>query len=40
MVEIDNAAEVLVATSYESEHGAYFSTPMVYKVEWRGVDPE
>lgn len=34
----DPLAEVIVHPLYEGEHGTYFATPCVYKVEWRGVD--
>lgn len=36
---IDDAqAEVLMTPVYTGENGTYFSTPMVYKTEWRGVE--
>ena len=36
MVVDDAEAEVLLNPTYTGEHGAYYSTPMVYKTEWRG----
>ena len=37
-VNRDPQAEVLVSPAYTGNSGTYYSTPMVYKVEWRGVD--
>ena len=37
MVEDDSDAEVLLRPIYTSENGAHFSSPMVYKTEWRDV---
>jgi aldehyde dehydrogenase (NAD+) len=34
----DPQAEVLLSPIYTGENGTYYSTPIVYKVEWRGVD--
>ncbi len=38
IVTDDPQAEVLLSPTYTGDHKAYYSTPMVYKVEWRGVD--
>ena len=38
LVEDDPQAEVILSPIYTGDSGAYFSTPLVYKVEWRGVD--
>ena len=38
MVEADSRAEVLLSPEYVGENGTHFSTPMVYKTEWHGVD--
>ena len=35
MVLSDSEAEVLLAPVYTGENGTYYSTPMVYKTEWR-----
>tara|TARA_R100000808_G_scaffold1950_1_gene8197 strand:- start:8582 stop:10117 length:1536 start_codon:yes stop_codon:yes gene_type:complete len=40
MVNDDSQAEVLLSPTYTGEHGAYYSTPMVYKTEWRGHDAQ
>ena len=37
MVFNDPEAEVLLCPTYSGEDGAYYSTPMVYKTEWRGI---
>jgi aldehyde dehydrogenase (NAD+) len=37
MVLSDSEAEVLLAPVYTGENGTYYSTPMVYKTEWRDV---
>tara|TARA_B100000676_G_C18080371_1_gene850731 strand:- start:1451 stop:2974 length:1524 start_codon:yes stop_codon:yes gene_type:complete len=34
----DRDAEVLLDPLYGGEHGTYYSTPMVYKTEWRDVE--
>lgn len=34
----DKDAEVFLEPTYTEEGGAYYSTPMVYKSEWRGVE--
>ena len=36
MVEDDSSTEVLLHPVYTGENGSHFSTPMVYKTEWRG----
>ena len=39
MVMVDRDAEVLLEPKYSDVNGrAFFSTPMVYKSEWRGID--
>ena len=37
MVEDDSGAEVLLSPVYTGGNGTYFSTPMVYKSEWRNA---
>ena len=37
MVEQDRAAEVLLSPTYVGEHNSFYSSPMVYKTEWRDV---
>lgn len=38
MVIDDPQADVVLHPTYTTDNGAFFSTPMIYKVEWRGVD--
>jgi aldehyde dehydrogenase (NAD+) len=38
MVMMDPQAEVVVTPTYMGENNTYYSTPMVYKTEWRGLD--
>tara|TARA_R100000808_G_scaffold24949_2_gene59776 strand:+ start:2425 stop:3963 length:1539 start_codon:yes stop_codon:yes gene_type:complete len=38
MVIDDPQADVVLHPTYTTDNGAFFSTPMIYKVEWRGGD--
>ena len=38
LVVDDPQAEILLDPLYGGEHGTYYSTPMVYKTEWRDVE--
>jgi len=38
MVADDPAADILLSPVYTGDNGAYYSTPMVYKTEWRGAE--
>ena len=40
MVHDDGGAEVLLSPVYTGNHGVYYSSPMVYRTEWRGHEAQ
>lgn len=40
MVMDDPEAEILLSPEYTGDHKCYYSTPMVYKTEWRGHEAQ
>ena len=40
MVMDDPETEILLSPEYTGDHKCYYSTPMVYKTEWRGHEAQ